>query len=125
MGIAAIVTLSLLPVHHHLYDTKLLLLLVPAVAVLSAEKGPLKWPSLLVTLAALVSTGDLSGTLFFQLIDRLLPPATGLASALRGVLVFPVPLILLAVGVFYLWIYARWASRSASAEAMHPGRSTT
>jgi len=33
---------------------------------------------------------------------------------LRGVLVFPVPLILLAVGVFYLWIYARWASRSAS-----------
>jgi hypothetical protein len=125
MGIAAIVTLSLLPVHHHLYDTKLLLLLVPAMAVLSAEKGPIKWPALLVTLAALAATGDISGTIFFQLVDRLLPPATGLAGALRGVLVFPVPLILLAVGVFYLWVYARWASRSSSTVAMHPGRSNT
>jgi hypothetical protein len=125
MGIAAIVTLSLLPVHHHLYDTKLLLLLAPAMAVLSAEKGPIKWPALLVTLAALAATGDISGTIFFQLVDRLLPPATGLAGALRGVLVFPVPLILLAVGVFYLWVYARWASRSSSTVAMHPGRSNT
>jgi hypothetical protein len=108
------VTFSLLPVHHHLYDTKLLLLLIPAVAILSTKKGPIKWPALLLTLVGLASTGDISGTIFFQLVDRLLPPATGLAGALRGVLVFPVPLILLAVGVFYLWIYARWASRSAS-----------
>jgi hypothetical protein len=114
MGIAAIVTLTLLPVHHHLYDTKLLLLLIPAVAAFFAQKGPIKWPALLVTLAALASTGDISGTLFFQLVDRLLPPATRLAGALRGVLVFPVPLILLVVGVFYLWVYARWNSRSAA-----------
>jgi hypothetical protein len=114
MGIAAIVTLSLLPVHHHLYDTKLLLLLIPAVALLCGEKGQLKWSALLLTLAALASTGDISGTMFLQLIDKSLPPASGLASALRSILVFPVPVILLATGVFYLWVYARWTSRSAS-----------
>ena len=114
MGIAAIASLTLLPVHHHLYDTKMLLLLIPAVAALYARKGPIRWMALLVTLAAIASTGDLSGTLFFRLVDKWLPQATGFAGAMRGVLVFPVPLILLAVGLFYLWVYARWVSRSAA-----------
>ena len=114
MGIAAIASLTLLTVHHHLYDTKMLLLLIPAVAALYARKGPIRWMALLVTLAAIAYTGDLSGTLFFILVDKWLPHATGFAGAMRGVLVFPVPLILLAVGLFYLWVYARWVSRSAA-----------
>jgi hypothetical protein len=94
----------MLPVHHHLYDTKLLMLAVPACAMLWAEGGRTGRLALLVTGAGFMLTGDISWTMIFWFVNHLHLPAAGargwILTALR---VFPAPLILLAMSVFYLW----------------------
>jgi hypothetical protein len=101
----------MLPVYHHLYDAKLLLLTVPACAMLWAEGGLIGRFALLLNTAALVLTGDLSWGILLVLLGHLHLPTTGLpGQMLIAVQVFPAPLILLVLGVFYLWVYARRCS---------------
>jgi hypothetical protein len=106
LALAAIAALSLLPVYHRQHDTKLLLLTVPACAMLWAEGGLVGWLALLVNTAGFVITADLPWAILLGLIRNLRLPATGLAGqALIAVQVLPVPLILLIMGIFYLWVY--------------------
>jgi hypothetical protein len=98
----------MLPVYHRQVDARLLLLTVPACAMLWAEGGRIGRLALAVTTAGLVLTGDIPWAIFFGVASKLHLPATALTGTiLMAVQMFPVPLILLAVGVFYLWIYAR------------------
>ena len=98
----------MLPVYHHLYDAKLLLLTVPACAMLWSEGGPIGRLALLVNAAGLVLTGDLPWAILFGFIGQMRPPTTTLGTQiLIAVQVFPAPLILLVMGVFYLWVYVR------------------
>ncbi len=111
LALAAIAALSLLPVYHRLYDTKLLLLTVPACAMLWAQGGLMGRLALLVNTAGLVLTGDI----FWAFLDGILsnqhlPPARLIGEVLMVVQVFSVPLILLLVGTFYLWVYIRHSS---------------
>jgi hypothetical protein len=106
LALAAIAPLSLLPVYHHLYDAKLLLLTVPACAMLWAEGGKLGRFALLANIVAFAFTGDVSWTLLLRLIDGLCPITAGMPGwTSRAMQVFPVPLILLAMSIFYLWVY--------------------
>jgi hypothetical protein len=115
LALAAIVPLSLLPVYHHLYDAKLLLLTVPACAMLWAGGGLAGRLALLVNAAAFVLTGDLLWSVFYAFITTLRLPAAGLSGRmLMAAQLFPAPLILLLMSVFYLWVYARRCS------AAHP-----
>jgi hypothetical protein len=108
LALAAITALSMLPVYHRQVDARLLLLTVPACAMLWAEGGRIGRLALAVTTAGLVLTGDIPWAIFFGVASKLHLPATALTGKiLMAVQMFPVPLILLAVGVFYLWIYAR------------------
>jgi hypothetical protein len=108
LALAAITALSMLPVYHRQVDARLLLLTVPACAMLWAEGGRIGRLALAVTTAGLVLTGDIPWAIFFGVASKLHLPATALTGTiLMAVQMFPVPLILLAVGVFYLWIYAR------------------
>jgi alpha-1,2-mannosyltransferase len=108
LALATIATLSLLPVYHHLYDTKLLVLTVPACAMLWAEGGLIGWLALLVNAVCFVLIGDFSGVIVLSGIRRLHVSANGLGGLIVTTLqTFPVPLILLVIGVFYLWIYVR------------------
>jgi hypothetical protein len=108
LALAAIAPLSMLPVTHHLYDTKLLLLTVPACAMLWAEGGLIGWFALVVNAAGFVLTGDLSQPILYAFIKHLHLASMGLSEQLlMAAQVFPVPLILLAMGIFYLWIYLR------------------
>ena len=108
LALAAITALSMLPVYHRQVDARLLLLTVPACAMLWAEGGRIGRLALAVTTAGLVLTGDIPWAIFFGVTSKLHLPATALTGTiLMAVQMFPVPLILLAVGVFYLWIYAR------------------
>ncbi len=122
LALASIAALSLLPVYHRQYDDKLLLLTIPACALLWTHRGIIARLALLVTSAALVLTGDLPSMILLSLYHRQPLTATGL-SARPGThaMVFRTPLVLLAVGIFYLWIYAsRRSAPPASAESGSP-----
>ena len=115
LALAAVAALSLLPVYHRQYDAKILLLTVPACAMLWAEGGLIGRFALLVNTAGFVLTGDLLSAILRVLIDNAHLPATKLSmKTLTVVDVFPGPLILLIMGIFYLWIYV---SRSSAPDS--------
>ncbi|MGA8668322.1 MAG: glycosyltransferase family 87 protein [Terracidiphilus sp.] len=107
LGLATIAAFSMLPVYHRQYDAKLILLAVPACAQLWARRGATGWIALLVTTAAFVLNGDLPWVAFLAFVHHMHWSPAG--RVLTAVWDFPVPLSLLAMGVFYLWIYARYA----------------
>jgi hypothetical protein len=114
LALAAVAALTLLPVYHRQIDAKLLLLTVPACALLWAEGGRIGRLALLMTATGLVVTADLPWIVVFALIHSLRLSSAGLPWKIERVL--PVPPILLAVGVFYLWVYARNARHPADRE---------
>ena len=110
LALAAVVPLTMLVTYHRTYDAKLLLLAIPACAILWAEGGAIRWAALLVTSAGIVSTGDIPLVIFLILTKNLQISTAGLFSQIRTVLLLePTPLILLAMAIFYLWIYLRRA----------------
>jgi len=67
--------------------------------------------ALLVNSAGLVLTGDLSWAIYFGLTNNLHLSGAGMSGQiLTAVQVFTVPLILLVMGIFYLWVYPRRCS---------------
>jgi Glycosyltransferase family 87 len=108
LALAAVTVFTMLVTYHRSYDAKLLLLTVPACAILWAEGGLTAWLALLVTTAGIVSTGDIPLTLLLIHTKDLPISTAGLSGQIRTVLLMePTPLILLAMGIFYLWIYVR------------------
>jgi hypothetical protein len=95
LGIATVTPLSLLPLYHHVYDAKILLLTIPACALLRTEGNKIL-PGL--TTLAFVLTGDVPLVIFRRVFQSLQVPVLE---------VFPIPLTLLALGIGYLWVYAR------------------
>lgn len=115
LALASVAAISMLPVYHREYDAKLLLLALPACLMLWAEGGVLGKIALLVNTAGFVLTGDLTWAILLGLIGRLHLAPTGFSGWLATALeVFPAPLMLLAMAVFYLWIYARGSFRTAA-----------
>jgi hypothetical protein len=118
LALAAIAPLTMLVTYHRPWDAKLLLLIVPACAMLWAEGGPKRWLAFLVSTAMLMAAGDIPMAVY------LVPPgnthefATGLSGQILTILLArPIPLVMLIMGVFYLWVYVRRAfSPSPSAE---------
>jgi hypothetical protein len=108
IALAAIAALSMLPVYHRGYDAKLLLLTVPACSLLWATDARLKWVAGLLTAFALLSTADIPATILLVLMNSLkIGTVSILGKVLTVVLFHPAPLVLLATGAFYLWIYFR------------------
>ena len=106
LALAAVVPLTLLVIYHRAYDARLLLLTVPACAMLWAEGGKIGRLALLVNAAGLVVTGDLAWVFFVALIRSLHLPATGLPwQILLAALIVAAPITLLVMSVFYLWVY--------------------
>jgi len=115
LGLAAIASFTLLPVYHRIYDAKLLILTVPACALLWAEGGRLRWVALALTTLAQLVTGELVWSVVLVCVERLHLSAATLHGPTVGALFsIPVPLTLLVLGCFYLWVYVR---RCRTAEA--------
>jgi hypothetical protein len=107
LALAAIAALTMLVTYHRQHDAKLLLLTVPACAMLWARRGPIGWFALLANSTAIGITGDIPATALTILTGHL-PLGAGFFGHLKtAVLVRPAPIILLAVAIFYLWIYMR------------------
>ena len=111
LALASIAAITMLPVYHHLYDAKLLLLTVPACAMLWAEGGRIGRIALLLNVVGFIVTGDLPWIIILPHISKLPPTATQLSVHIAmAVQAFPAPLILLVLGIFYLWVYVRRCS---------------
>ena len=114
-ALAAIAALSMLPVYHRPNDAKLLLLTLPACATLLKEGGPMGRIALLLSSAVIVLTSDLPLAMLVQLTKGLHLSTEGApAKILTVLLARPIPLILLVLGAFYLWVYARRFSSDLS-----------
>jgi hypothetical protein len=110
LALAIVSALSMLPVYHRQLDAKLLLLSVPACAMLWAKGGRVGRFALAINFAALTLTGDLPWVVILNFIGHL--PATSSEFTKQmaiAVQVMAAPLILLVMGIFYLWVYARRA----------------
>jgi hypothetical protein len=119
LALAAVAALSLLPIYHRQIDARLLLLAVPACAMLWAEGGRIGRLALLVTAMGFIVTADLPWIIVFALIRHLHLTSAGLPWQFERVL--PVPSILLAMSVFYLWVYTRSARHPAEREDARSG----
>ena len=116
-ALASIAALSMLPVYHRMGDAKLLLLTIPACAILWAEGGLVGWLALGVSTAGILLTGELQWAIFLAVLDHLHISSPWLSgNLLTSVQVFPVPLMLLVVSVFYLLVYVRSASDKTGIE---------
>jgi hypothetical protein len=108
LALASIAALSMLPLYHRLHDTSLLLLAFPAFAILWAKGGPISWLALLFTGGGAVFTGDFPVQVLALQSAHLRESTPGLlGQVLTLTLARPVPLVLLAMGIFYLCAYVR------------------
>jgi hypothetical protein len=118
LALAAVVPLTLLVTYHRPYDAKLLMLTVPACAMLWAEGGAIRWIALVVSTAGLVLTGDIPLALFSVIGNNLHMNTTGICDQmLMVVLLRPASLIMLVMGTFYLWAYV-WHTAPDSENGM-------
>jgi hypothetical protein len=108
LALAAVVPLSMLAVYHKPYDTKLLLLAVPACIHLWSERTVRGQAALLLTLGALFCSADIPLAVFAALTDPIQPDLHTFAGKLLAIVVLrPVSLILIALTAFYLTLFLR------------------
>jgi hypothetical protein len=111
LALATISAISMLPVYHRPYDAKLLMLTIPACAVLWTEGGIVGRVAMLLTGAGLVATSDIPLAIGNMLTSSLASNPVGFLQKVKAALLIrPAPIILLTLGTFYLWIYARRCS---------------
>ncbi len=120
LALAAIAPISLLPTYHRAYDAKFLLLAIPACAMLWAEGRMTGRIAVAVTSLGLIFTGDFPLVILAELSKKLGPSSTLSGKILTVLLTRPVPLVLLAIGAFYLWVYYQRAG--AGSQAKTPAR---
>lgn len=114
LALAAVAPLTMLPLYHRQYDAKLILLTVPACALLAAEGDRIGRWAVALTALAFVLNGDWT----WVALDAVLPRyhASQIGAHL-SLLAFPVPLSLLALGCFYLVVLVRRVSEERLAPA--------
>jgi hypothetical protein len=105
LALAAASILTILPVYHRTNDAKLLLLMIPACAMLWAGGGVRRWVALALTSAAIFVTSDMPVIGSIVAMEMLRPTAATPGGKLLLLALHPQPLALLAAGCFYLWAF--------------------
>ena len=121
-ALVAVAALSMLVTYHRSYDAKLLLLSVPACAMLWSRGGRVAWLALLISTAGVFFTGDIPLAILILATKGLHTYTRGLTGNLFAlVLSRPAPLILLITAVFYTWAFARGYSAHETPVMTGPG----
>lgn len=107
-SLAAISVLTLLPVYHRTTDAKLLLLTLPACAMLWAGGGARRWVALGLTSAAILVTSDFPLIFLQNATGKKAISTATLGGKLMLLALEPAPLVLLVTGCFYLWVYVSY-----------------
>ena len=108
LGLASISALTTIPIYHRLGDAKLMILAVPACAMLWAEGSKAGRWAVAVVAVAFFWTGDFPWLIVLTVIQNTVLSNSGLTRQMVGLVqVLPAPLALLVAGIALLWIYAR------------------
>ena len=111
LALAAAAALGFLPIYHRQYDTRLLLLMFPAVALLASSKRWVGWAAVVLSILAAVTTS--------HQFEHVGPWMAGRGFQLRGLLWLgfyrPLPLTLLVVSCFFVYALLRVDDRDAEA----------
>ena len=103
VGLAAAAPLTVLPTYHFQHDAKLLLIAIPACAVLWSKPGRIARLAFAITLATILINGDIISAIRILLTRSIIVPQPGFLNHLATlILTRPSPLILLAMAIFYL-----------------------
>lgn len=106
--LAVAAPLSMLPTYHLQHDAKILMLTIPACSMLWSRRRPLGRIALLLTTLVIVINGDIFSGIRIVLTRSILIPRSDFPSRLAtAVLTRPAPVALLAIAVFFLWVYLR------------------
>lgn len=105
LALAPIVTLTMLAMYHRAYDTRLLILAVPACAILASEKGKTGKCAIVVTTLGLLFTGELPNALIRPLISHVRVTLEGPNSLAAILLSRPAPFVLVIMTVFFVWVF--------------------
>ncbi len=123
LALAAVVPLTMLVTYHRPWDAKLVLLTIPACAILWAEGGLTRWLALLISTAGIVLTGDVPLAVLSILATQMNVGTAGFfEQMLAVVLIRPASLILLVMSIFYLWVYLRRAPSPAETKPGDSGK---
>jgi hypothetical protein len=108
IGLATAAPLTVLPTYHFQHDAKLLMIAIPACAMLWAERRRTGNLALVVTLAAILVNGDILSAFRILLTRGIIVPQPNFLSRLMTLtLTRPAPVVLLAMAIFFLWTYMR------------------
>ncbi|HEY1254366.1 MAG TPA: hypothetical protein VGF01_06270, partial [Terracidiphilus sp.] len=108
LALAAVSALTMLVTYHKPWDAKLLLLTIPACAMLSTEGKKIQWMALLVTASGLIFTGDIPLGILTVIADHQHLGTTSFLEKLKTVLLIrPASMMLVVVAIFYLWMLLR------------------
>ncbi|HUB30517.1 MAG TPA: glycosyltransferase family 87 protein [Terracidiphilus sp.] len=109
-ALAAVGPLTMLATYHRPYDAKILLLAIPGCARLWSKSAKTGGIALFLTTLAMVLTADLPLAALSDLTARVNVSKSGiLERAMLMPVIRPAPLALLAMAVFYLWVYVQQA----------------
>ena len=107
-ALAAIAPLTMLVIYHRVYDAKLLLLCIPACAVLWEKRGRIGWAAMILTTIGLVVNADVPLAAYGILLQKTPISVTTLSGKLLTLLIArPSQVALFAMSLFYLWAYLR------------------
>jgi hypothetical protein len=112
LGLAGIASLTLLPIYHRSHDAKILILTLPACAILCAEGGPVAWVALALTSLGVLVTSDLP-IAALGIIAPPFPSGDAGTNLLFLILGRPAGLVIFCLAAFYVWAYVR-SSRIAA-----------
>jgi len=105
LGLAAISAMSMLVTYHRQHDAKLLLLTIPACALLWEEQRLLGWIAMLLEAAVFFVTADIPATVI-SMVSRHVAPGVDMLDHVKAALaVRPEPLLLFVTAAFYVRIY--------------------
>jgi len=118
-ALAAIAPASMLPLYHRVYDAKLIMLAIPACALLWHEGRRIGRVALVITSAAILLSADPTwSTVLRALIQFHLLTPTEPARWVAALIALPLPLSLLAMSIFYLYVYVQGAAPLLSRTAL-------
>jgi hypothetical protein len=119
--LAAGSALTMLPFYHRQYDARLLMLTIPAFALIWSRGTRMRWSALAINTAGFLVTADLVWVTYLSIITRLQLPTSGVAGKIHvAALAIPLPLALFLTTSLYLYAAIRSSLTSERAPTGPP-----